>query len=76
MKLRAWERENAGEFGGGRINSDAERIPASSITVQKAVTKKQKGKKYSFFCGILWLIVVRRIKARYHMPPLKGDALE
>lgn len=54
----------------------AERIPAPSITVQKAVTKKQKGKKYSLCCGILWLIVVSRIKARYHMPPLKGDALE
>lgn len=54
----------------------AERIPASSITVEKAVTKKQKGKKHSPFCGMLWLVVVRRIKARYHMPPLKGDALE
>lgn len=53
-----------------------ERIPASSITVQKAVTKKQEGKQHSPFCGMLWLIVVRRIEAGYHMPPLKGYALE
>ena len=53
-----------------------ERISASSITVQKALMKMQKGKKRSPFCGMLWVTVVRRIKARYHMPLLKGDWLE
>lgn len=42
----------------------------------KQKRKSRRAKKHSSFCGMLWLVVVRRIKARYHMPPLKGHALE